>query len=166
MSRAIRSNRSPSVVAPTTQTWLEITRCMSDTEGSTVGWGEVSVCLCTSGVLFVVCDDLCNNAACVSLCACFRLEKMKPFSDRGVTWLECKSGCGCLLFSIWPHPDCLPEGLKAVWADIGWLCLPCVGADVSEAILFVYDFTALSAAKYFCDIGSRSVSWLDLKVEL
>lgn len=29
--------------------------------------------------------DLCNNGVCVSVCVCFREEKMKPFSDRGVT---------------------------------------------------------------------------------
>lgn len=111
--------------------------------GRMVGWREVDVHLCTSGVLvlyvwiFVIME-------CVRVCVSFRVEKMKPFSDRGVTWLECKSGCGCLLFSISLNPDCLPEGLKrgcvlnAVWTDIGWLCLPCAGADASEAILFIY----------------------------
>ena len=42
--------------------------------------------------------------------------------------------------------------LNAARADIGSLCLPCVGADVSEAILFIYHYTASSTAKYFSDI--------------
>lgn len=74
-------------------------------------------------------------------CVHLRGKKMNEFSDRSVTWLECKSGCGCLLFSISPTQIVYRRDWKEavcwmLWADIAWLRLPCVVADVSEAILF------------------------------
>lgn len=148
-------NRLPCIVAPTTQIWPEINMCVcgGNTETSRGKVEGVEVCLCTSGVLVLyVCIFVIMECVCV--CVCLRVKKMNEFPDRGVTWLECKSRCGCLLFSISPTKIVYQRDWKEavcwmLWADIAWLCLPCVVADVCRCNITYFPACVV---KYFCDI--------------
>lgn len=98
-------------------------------------------------------------------CVHLRVKKMNEFSDRRVTWLECKSGCGGLLVSISSTQIVYQRDWKEavrwmLWADIAWLRLPCVVADVSEAILFTCQHITTCVVVHFSDISPSVFHYL------
>lgn len=89
------------------------------------------------------------------------VKKTNELSDRGVTWLECKSErLELAVFqSPTPPPSLTPptthtqivyrrDWKEAVGgmlrADVAWLCLPCAIADVSQAVFWVCFFFLLA----------------------
>lgn len=147
-------NAADEIIASVTQTWFEITRCMRDTKGESRRVKR-SVCVCANQVSCMLCMMVFvamqyvyvlldwNVNLRVDTC-CFQSSSTRSVYQRD--WSLCAEHC-----------------VSWYWLTV---FTPCWHRHLRSYIIYLAFYSLTSAAKYFCDMCSWSIPWLDLQVEI